>query len=86
MIHRRTYRARLAAVFMAMMYFSENQQRAKVDRAKSRGNQMQGSKSPFLVESQRVHVIPSTTNMATFVKCLPGKLISDSVPRIFIES
>lgn len=83
MIHRRTCRAHLAVVFLAMMYFSENQQRAKVDRAKSRGNQMQGSKSPFLVESRRMHVIPSTTNMTIFVKCLPGKLISDSLPRIF---
>ncbi|XP_064123181.1 interferon-stimulated gene 20 kDa protein isoform X1 [Loxodonta africana] len=40
----------------------QNQQKEKAHEAKPGGNQAQASKGPLLVESHKIHLIPSTTN------------------------
>lgn len=54
---------------------------------KSGGNQEKVSKNPLLVETQRTYLLLQQWTMTVYVKlCLPGKLIRNSVPRIFIGS
>lgn len=42
---------------------------------------------PLPVESHRMHVFSPTTGVAIYIKCcVPGKLITDSVPRFSLWS
>ena len=85
---RRTYRTQ-HVILTAKIYYSErmqsnNQHREKAHRAKSRWNQAQVSKSSLPVELVDV-LNSSSTELQHDKCCLLGKLIRDSVSRIFIR-
>lgn len=86
----RVHRTQHLVVPISRIYYSKRiqskiSQGGKAHGAKSRGYQVQASKSLLPVESCRTCLIPPATMMTTFVNCcLLGKLLRDSVPTVFI--
>lgn len=87
-----------AVVFTAIIFFfhQKNQKRnpkeseAKSTKGKgawmkSRGNQAQAFKNPFLAKSHRAHFLPPARSHDNMSEMQPfGKLVRDSVPRVLL--
>ena len=67
-----------------MKRYKAKSTKEKGRRAKSEGSQMPALKEPIQVESHRTYLIPPATIVATWVNCLPGKLVRDSESKVFI--